>query len=140
MAGGILVLTSAVVDRLVAGLKAGVAEREAAKKEETPCGRYVRAQAANEVAKPKCEAAQQPGIQRLAANQKMMDKYSALIDKMVAAQSKQDLRTAAIYRDDGAALSFDAGQCRGTAAFRDSCCCVTETGLSAGGPACEAFP
>ena len=57
--GGTLVMTPETVNRLIAGLKAGKAEREAAKKEDTPYGRYLKAQAAYEVAKAKCDAAQQ---------------------------------------------------------------------------------
>ncbi len=62
---GTLVMTPEMVGRLIAGLKAGKAEREAAKKEDTPYGRYLRASAAYEVAKAKCDAAQQTWPNRL---------------------------------------------------------------------------
>jgi hypothetical protein len=88
----------------VAGLKAGKADREATAKEDTPYGRYNSDRAAYEVAKPKCEAAMHPGIQRMAANQKTSDKYTALIDKMMAAQAKQDQRATAVYQDSAMAM------------------------------------
>ena len=104
-AGGTLVLTSDVVERLIAGLKAGRAERELAEKEDTPYGRYRRAQAAFDVAEPKCQQAQQAFPQKLAANEKLTDKYSALVNKMVDAQSRQDQATAAIYQDSAFAMT-----------------------------------
>lgn len=102
--GGVVVLTVDVVDQLLTGLKAGQAEREAAMKEDTPYGRYKKGQAAYEEAKPKCEAAQPAFYQRAAANQKMMDKYSALTEKMVAAQGKGDMKLMAIYQDSAMAM------------------------------------
>ena len=102
--GGMIVLSADVVDRLLAGLKAAKAERELAVKEDTPFGRYNRDQAAYEVAKSKCEAAQQTGIQRIAADQKKNDKYTALTEKMIAAQSKQDYATTAVYQDSALAM------------------------------------
>ncbi len=89
-AGGMIVLTQDVVDQLLAGLKAGQAERAAAAREDTPYGRYTQGSAAYEEAEAKCQAAQQSFPQRMAGNPKVMDKYSALMDKMVAAQSKRD--------------------------------------------------
>jgi hypothetical protein len=102
--GGMVVLTSDVVNQLMTGLEAGQAEREAATKEETPYGRYKRGQAAYEVAKPKCEAAQPGFYQRGAADSKMLDKYSALTEKMVAAQGKGDMKRMAIYQDSAMAM------------------------------------
>jgi hypothetical protein len=102
--GGMIVLSDDVVNHLLAGLKAGQAEREAASKEDTPYGRYKKAEAAYAVAQPKCEAAQQTFPQRAAANQKMLDKYSALTEKMVAAQSKGDMKLMAIYQDSVMAM------------------------------------
>jgi hypothetical protein len=99
-----IVLTADVVDHLVAGLKAGEADRQAASKEDTPYGRYMRAQAAYETAKPKCEQAQQTFPNRMAADEKLMDKYQRLVDKMVDAQGKGDQRTAAIYTDSAMAM------------------------------------
>jgi hypothetical protein len=97
--GGMIVLSEDVVNRLLAGLKAGQAEREAASKEDTPYGRYKKGEVAYAVAQPKCQAAQQAFPQRAAANQKMLDKYSAFTEKMVAAQSKQDYKLMEIYQD-----------------------------------------
>jgi hypothetical protein len=101
---GTIVLTTDVVDHLLAGLEAGEAERRAAAKEDTPYGRYMQANAAYETAKPKCEQAQQTFPSRMAADQKMMDKYSTLVDKMVDAQSKGDQRMTAIYSDSAMAM------------------------------------
>jgi hypothetical protein len=97
--GGMIVLDEQVVTQLLAGLKAGQAEREAAAREDTPYGRYKKAEAAYAVAQPKCEAAQQTFPQRAAGNQKMLDKYSALTEKMVAAQGKGDYKLMGIYQD-----------------------------------------
>jgi hypothetical protein len=102
--GGTVVLTEDVVSRLLTGLKAGQASREAAKKEDTPYGRYLRAQAAFADAQPKCQAAQQSFPQRMSNNQKAMDKYSALVDKMVDAQGKGDQKLAAVYQDSAMAM------------------------------------
>jgi hypothetical protein len=102
--GGMVVLTAEVVDQLLAGLKAGETDREAAAKEDTPYGRYMRAQAAYATAKPRCEQAQQTFPTRMAADQKLMDRYQRLVDKMVDAQSKGDQRTAAIYTDSAMAM------------------------------------
>jgi hypothetical protein len=102
--GGTIVLTADVVSQLLAGLKAGQAERDAAAKEDTPYGRYKKAEAAYAVAQPKCEAAQQTFPQRAAGNQKMIDKYSALTEKMVAAQGKGDYKLMGIYQDSAMAM------------------------------------
>lgn len=96
---GMIVLTSDVVDRLLAGLQAGEAERARAGQEETPYGRYQRAQAAYATAQPKCAQAQQTFPQRMASNEKTMDKYNAIVNKMVEAQTRGDNATAAIYND-----------------------------------------
>ena len=102
--GGTVVLTSDVVDQLLTGLKAGQAEREAAMTDDTPYGRYKKGQAAYEEAKPKCDAAQPAFYQRAGANPKMLDKYSALTEKMVAAQGKGDMKQMAIYQDSAMAM------------------------------------
>src|SRR5918992_1259704 len=102
--GGIVVLTEEVVGQLITGLKAGAATRKAAAGEETPYGRYKKAEAAYAAAKPKCEAAQQTFPQRMAGNEKMMDKYNALVEKMVAAQSKGDMKQMTIYQDSAMAM------------------------------------
>jgi len=102
--GGVIVLTPDVVDRLLTGLKAGKAERQVAAKEDTPYGRYLRAQAASEAAKPKCEAATQGWGARAAADEKLANKYTTLMDKMVDAQTKQDRSAVQVYQDSMLAL------------------------------------
>lgn len=102
--GGMIVLTPDVVKQLLAGLKAGQAERQAATKEDTPYGRYKKAEAAYTVAKPKCEAAQPAFYQRVGSNPKLADKYSALTEKMVAAQGKNDMKLMVIYQDSAMAM------------------------------------
>jgi hypothetical protein len=102
--GGTIVLTEGVVSQLIAGLKAGRSEREAAMKEDTPYGRHKKALSAYEAAKPKCEAGQQSFYQRAANDQKMVDKYSALTEKMVAAQGKGDSKLMEIYQDSAMAM------------------------------------
>jgi hypothetical protein len=102
--GGMVVLTPEVVGRLLTGLEAGQAERQAAMKADTPYGRYKKGQAAYEVAKPKCDAAQPAFYQRAARSQKLIDKYDALNEKMIAAQSKGDMKRQAIYQDSAMAL------------------------------------
>ena len=87
-------LTDDVVKQLLAGLKAGKAERAAAAKEDTPYGRYKQAEIAYAEAKPKCEAAQQAWPTRAANDEKLMDKYSAMTEKMVNAQQKGDQKLA----------------------------------------------
>jgi hypothetical protein len=102
--GGTIVLTEDVVSRLLAGLKAGQVERAAAAKEDSPYGRYQKAAAAYAEAQPKCQAAQQTFPQRMSNNQKMMDKYSALVDKMVDAQGTGDQKLSAVYQDSAMAM------------------------------------
>jgi hypothetical protein len=102
--GGTIVLTSDVVNQLLTGLKAGQAELEGAAQEDTPYGRYKKAEAAYAVAQPKCQAAQANFPQRAAANQKLNDKYSAMTQKMVDAMQKQDHKRAEIYQDSAMAM------------------------------------
>lgn len=89
--GGTVALTTDVVDRMVRGLKAAKAEREKALQEDTPYGRYNRAKAAAAAAKPKCQAAQATWGQRAAADEKLVKRYSAAMDKAMAAQQKGDM-------------------------------------------------
>ena len=89
--GGMVVLTPEVVDRLLAGGKAAKAEREKAEKEDTPYGRYNRAKAAYAAAQPKCGAAQLTWGQRAGADEKLLNRYSATVDKAMAAQQKGDM-------------------------------------------------
>jgi hypothetical protein len=102
--GGTVVLTADVVNQLLTGLKAGEADRASAAKEDTPYGRYSTAKAAYLEGKAKCEAAQPGFIQKMSVNKKVADKYSALTDKMVAAQTKGDTRLMGIYQDSAMAM------------------------------------
>ncbi len=97
--GSIIVLTPDVVDRLITGLKAGKAEPQTAVKEDTPYGRYLRAQAASEAAKSKCEAATQGLGGRMSADEKLANKYTTLMDKMTNALGKQDTSRVRVYQD-----------------------------------------
>jgi hypothetical protein len=88
--GGTIAVTAELVDRLLAGGKAAKAERDKAAKEDTPYGRYVRAKAAYDAAQPKCQAAQATWSQR-AADEKVAKRYTAAVDKAMAAQQKGDM-------------------------------------------------
>jgi hypothetical protein len=107
-----LVLTPAVLDRLVAGIKARSAVQEAARKEDTPYGRYHKELAAYEknlaaykTAKSKCDAAI-PGLaQRMAADQKLYDKYNALMEKAMDAAGKRDYERQAEYTYEALGLA-----------------------------------
>src|SRR6185295_13852562 len=89
--GGVVVLTPEVVDRLLLGAKAAKVEREKAEQEDTPYGQYHRAKAAYAVAQPKCSAAQMTWGQRAATDEKLMNRYTAAMDKAMAAQQKGDM-------------------------------------------------
>jgi hypothetical protein len=102
--GGSVVLTAEVVDHLVAGLKAAKATRLAAQKEDTPYGRFQQAVTAYDTAKVKCQEAQRAFPNRMAANQKLSDRYSALVDKMVNAQGKGDAKLTQVYSDSAMAM------------------------------------
>lgn len=88
---GLVVLTPEVVDQLLAGGLAANAERNKAAQEDTPYGRYARAKAAYDVAKPKCEAAYTTWGQRVAADEKLAERYDARLQKALAAQAKGDM-------------------------------------------------
>jgi hypothetical protein len=103
--GGTIALTADVLDHLVVGLKAGQAERELAAQEDTPYGRYRRAQAAYEAAVPKCEQQREVFVQRMGTNDKLRAKYSSYVDKMVDAQSRGDTRATAAYNDSAMAMT-----------------------------------
>lgn len=106
--GGTVVVDEKTVSQLIAGLKAGRAEREAAAKEDNSIGRYHRDQAAYEAAKAKCEAAHQTFTQRMMADEKLRERYNAVADKMIKAQEKGDQKLAAAYGDSAMAM-FDPG-------------------------------
>ena len=103
--GGNIVLTSDVVSRLITGLKAGEAERERAGKADTPYGRYQRAKAAYAAAKDKCQASQQAFGAKMAADEKLMAKYSKLQEQQLAALQKGDQKAAAAYQDQLLAMA-----------------------------------
>jgi hypothetical protein len=103
-AGGMIVLTDEVVGQLLAGLKAGQADREAAAKENTAYGRFKKAEAAYAEAKPKCDAAQQTFAQTAGTDEKRLEKMNAFSEKMLAAQSKQDYKLMQIYQDSSLAM------------------------------------
>ena len=102
--GGTLVLDDEMVEHLVTGLKAAVKEKEKAKMEDTPYGRHIRGVAAYEEAQPKCGAAQTTFGTRMAGNQKLNDRYSMLVDKMVQAGTRQDQAGYVAYSDSAAIM------------------------------------
>lgn len=97
--GGTIVLTDDVMNRFITGLRAGKAEREAATKEDSPYRRHVRAESTYVAAKAKCDAAAQTYGQRIAADEKLAAKNNALLEKMIAAQQKQDTKLQQAYGD-----------------------------------------
>jgi hypothetical protein len=101
-AGGQVVLTEDVVNRMIAGLKAAQAERAAAEKEDTPFSRYKRDMAAYEDAKAKCTAAQTDWPRRAMADKKLADRYNAMAEKMMNHMNDQKLY--AIYADSAMAI------------------------------------
>jgi hypothetical protein len=102
--GGTVVLSDDVVADLINGLKAADAERQAAKKADTPYGRYHTALAAYEAAKPKCDAAMQGLGTRMVADNKLGDRYNGYVEKMSAAQVKGDQKAAMAWNDSAMAL------------------------------------
>lgn len=102
--GGAVVVTPEGVDHLIAGLKAAEAYRQNAKKEDTPYGRYLRASAAYEAAKVKCQEAQPGFVNRLANNEKLSTQFSELMDKAMTASGKGDTTGMKAYQDQALAL------------------------------------
>jgi hypothetical protein len=100
-----IVLTKEVVSRLITGLKAGQAERQRAEQEDTPYGRYQRAQTAYAAAKSKCEAAQQAFGTRMASDEKLMARYGKLQEQQLAALEKGDQKAATAYQDQLLAMA-----------------------------------
>jgi hypothetical protein len=101
---GTVVLPDAVVAQLIEGMNAASAEREAAKNADTPYGRYNKASAAYKAAQQKCSAAQGSFGSRMAADEKASAKYSDLVEKMTAAQTKGDTTRVRIYSDSAMTL------------------------------------
>jgi hypothetical protein len=106
--GGVVVLTPDVVERLIAGLKAGQAERDAAAKADTPFGRHQRAAAAYKEAKSKCEAGQRTFVHRMSGNEKLMDKYNYYVQKMAEAQGRGQQELVTAYNDSAMAMQDPA--------------------------------
>lgn len=98
-----VVLDDQLVDQLIAGLKAGQADREAAKKENTPYGRFHRDQAAYEAAKTSCAQGQATFATR-AGDEKFMKRYSDYTDKMIKAQEAGDNKLVQAYSDSAMAM------------------------------------
>jgi hypothetical protein len=96
-AGGSVVLTPDVVNKLIAGLKAGEAERKAAAKEDSPYGRYQQAKRAYTESVTKCEAGRQAWAQK--GDEKQVEKANTLIEKSLAAGQKGDSKTMQMYQD-----------------------------------------
>ena len=109
--GGALVMTPEVVDRLIAGLKAGKAEREKALAEDSPYSRYNKSQeayekgvAAYEAAQKKCQAAQSSFAMRMNTDQKLMNKYQYYSQKTADAMGRMDTTAQKVYSDSSIAL------------------------------------
>jgi hypothetical protein len=102
--GGAVVLDEQVVGQLIAGLKAGQAEREAAKKENNSYGRYHRDVAAYEAAKIKCQEAQGTFATRAAADEKFSQRYTGFTEKMIKAQQAGDNDLVQVWSDSALAM------------------------------------
>ena len=97
-AGGSVVLTPDVVNKLITGLKAGDAEREkAVQSDDNAYGRYQKAQRDYTDAQAKCETNRQAWAMK--GNAKEADKANELIERSLKAQEKQDYKTAQMLQD-----------------------------------------
>jgi len=103
-AGGSVVLTPEVVDKMLAGLKASDAYKKQAHTGDTPYGRYNKAWEAYQAAQAKCQAGQQAFINRMANDEKLANQYSELMNKMTEALGKGDREGAMKYQDQALAL------------------------------------
>lgn len=103
-AGGTIVLDDDVLNRYLVYFRTMQAEREAARKEDTPYGRYLKADAAAQAAAAKCKAAQDGWTQRLVRDEKLAQQSAAMADKMAAAMEKQDMKLYQAYGDSMMAL------------------------------------
>jgi hypothetical protein len=99
-----VVLDEKLVDQYIAGLKAGEAERETAKKESTPYGQYTRDAEAYKAAQARCDEAHQTFASRMLADEKLRERYNAYAEKMVQAQEKQDQKKVEAYADSSMAM------------------------------------
>jgi hypothetical protein len=99
-----VVLDDQLVDQYIAGLKAGQAEREAAKKENTSYGRYTRDADAYKTAKAKCDAAHETFTSRMVADEKLQKRYTAAADKMIKAQEAGDQKQQEAWADSAMAI------------------------------------
>jgi hypothetical protein len=103
-AGGTIVLDDDVLERYLVYFRTVEAEREAAKKENTPYGKYLKAEAAAVAAEEKCRAAQNTWAQRLTRDEKLAQRSNAISEKMSAALDKQDMKLYQAYGDSLLAL------------------------------------
>jgi hypothetical protein len=102
--GGTIVLDDDVLERYLVYFRTVEAEREAAKKEDTPYGKYLKAEAAAVAAEDKCKAAQNTWAQRLTRDEKLAQRSNAISEKMSAALDKQDMKLYQAYGDSMLAL------------------------------------
>jgi hypothetical protein len=103
-AGGSVVLTPEVVDKMLAGLKATDAYKKEAHTGDTPYGRYNKAWEAYQAAQAKCQAGHQASINRMANDEKLANQYTELMNKMSDALGKGDRDAAANYQYQALAL------------------------------------
>ncbi len=99
-----VVLDDKVVGQYIAGLKAGKAEREAAKNEDTPYSRYHRDVAAYNTAKAKCGEEQKAFGSRMVADEKLMQKYNGYVEKVMKAQQAGNNDLAQALNDSALAM------------------------------------
>jgi len=99
-----VVLDDQLVDQFITGLKAGKAEREAAKKENTPYAQYLRDSEAYKAAKAKCDAAHETFTTRMLADSVLRERYSAATDKMIKAQEAGDQKQQEAWADSAMAI------------------------------------
>ena len=103
-AGGSVVLTPEVVDKMLAGLKATDTSKKQAYTGDTPYGRYNKARQEYDAAQAKCQAGHQAFINRMASDEKLANQYSELMDKMSEAMGKGDRAAAEKYQYQALAL------------------------------------
>lgn len=99
-----VVLDDQLVDQFITGLKAGQAEREAAKKGNTSYGQFHRDQAAYEAAKVTCAEGQRTFPTRAGADEKFAKRYGDYTDKMIKAQEAGDNKLMQVYADSAMAM------------------------------------
>jgi hypothetical protein len=103
-AGGSVVPTPEVVDKMLAGRKATDAYKKEAHTGDTPYGRYNKAWEAYQAAQAKCQAGHQASINRMANDEKLANQYTELMNKTSDALGKGDREAAANYQYQALAL------------------------------------